>query len=93
MNTGVGAVLLRKSSEFHRHRSSECWVAFHDAGGGIDALRVRRMLRHDVKEQRLADLGQDWILWGRVIVIGLERTYISGGPSPFPVHTQVHFPP
>ena len=52
-------------------------MAFHDAGCGIDVLRVRRMLRHDVKEQRLADLGQDWILWGRVIVIGLERTYFG----------------
>ena len=93
MKTGVGVVLLRKSSELHRHCSSECWVAFHDAGCGIDVLRVRRMLRHDVKEQRLADLGQDWILWGRVIVIGLERTYILGEPSPFPVHMQVHFPP
>ena len=68
-------------------------MAFHDAGGGIVALRVRRMLRHDVKGQRFADLGQDWILWGRVIVIDLERTFILGGRSPFPVHTQVHFPP
>ena len=68
-------------------------MAFHDAGGGIDVLRVPRMLRHDVKGQCLADLGQDWILWGRVIVIDLERTYILGGPSPFPVHTQVQFPP
>ena len=93
MNTGVGAVLLRKSSEFHRHRSSECWVAFHDVGGGIDALRVRRMLRHDVKEQRLADLGQDWLFFCRVIVIGLRRTYVFGGQSPFLVHMQVHFPP
>ena len=68
-------------------------MAFRDAGGGIDVLRVPRMLRHDVKGQCLANLGQDWILWGRVIVIDLERTYILGGPSPFPVHTQVHFPP
>ena len=68
-------------------------MAFRDAGGGIDVLRVPRMVRHDVKGQCLADLGQDWILWGRVIVIDLERTYILGGPSPFPVHTQVHFPP
>ena len=68
-------------------------MAFHDAGGGIDVLRVQCMLRHDVKGQHLADLGQDWILWRRVIVIDLERTYILGGPSPFPVHTQVHFPP
>ena len=93
MKTGVGAVLLRKSSELHRHRRSECWVAFHDATGGIDAIRVRRLLRHDVKEQRLADLGQDWLLCCRVIVIGLRRTYVFSGQSPFLVHTQVHFPP
>jgi hypothetical protein len=93
MKTGVGAVLLRKSSELHHHCSSECWVAFHDADGGIDVLRVWRMLRHDVKGQCLADLGQDWILWGRVIVIDIERTYILDGPSPFPVHTHAHFSP
>jgi len=68
-------------------------VVFHDAGGGIDVLQVWCFLRHDVKGQRLADLGQDWILCGRVIVIGLERTYIWDGPSPFPVHTKMHFPP
>ena len=58
----VGAVILRKSSQFHRHHSSEYWVAFQDAGGGIDALRVRHMLRHDAEGQCLADLGQDWIM-------------------------------
>ncbi len=68
-------------------------MAFHDADGGIDVLRVWRMLRHDVKGQCFADLGQDWILWGRVIVIDQERTFILGGRSPFPVHMQVHFPP
>ncbi len=68
-------------------------MAFHDATGGIDVIRVQHLLRYDVKEQRLADLGQDWLLCCRVIVSGLRRTYVFGGQSPFLVHTQVHFPP
>jgi len=69
------------------------WTYHWYATSGIDAIWVRRLLRHDVKEQRLADLGQDWLFFCRVIVIGLRRTYVFGGQSPFLVHMQVHFPP
>jgi len=49
-------------------------VAFHDAGGDIDVLRVHGVcLGVILKGQCFADLGQDWILWGRVIVVDLER--------------------